>query len=94
MADVNGQNQTSPIRHVERRLVADPFVYTNPSSGWFYVEYAQELEVRAFDQRGREVALDQNGVGGYQLSSAASGCYTLRLTDRQGVHWHLPIWVR
>lgn len=94
MVDVNGQNQVSPIRHVERRLVADPFVYPNPSSGWFHVEYAQELEVRAFDQRGREVALDQNGAGGYQLSSAASGCYTLRLTDRQGVRWHLPIWVR
>ena len=94
MVDVNGQNQASPIRHVERRLVADPYVYPNPSSGWFHVEYAQELEVRAFDQRGREVALDQNGVGGYQLSSAASGYYTLRLTDRQGVGWHLPIWVR
>lgn len=94
MVDVNGQNQASPIRHVERRLVADPFVYPNPAAGWFHVEYAQEVEVRAFDQRGREVALDQNGTGGYQLSSAASGFYTLRLTDRQGGRWHLPIWVR
>lgn len=94
MVDVNSQNQVSPIRHVERRLVADPFVYPNPSSGWFHVEYAQELEVRAFDQRGREVALDQNGSGGYQLSTAASGLYNLRLTDRQGARWHLPIWMR
>ena len=94
MVDVNGNMHTSPVRQVERRLFADPLVYPNPTLGWFQIQYSEALHVRAFDQRGREVVLDSDGVESYRFRAAAEGLYTLRLEDRQGQRWHLPLVVR